>query len=90
MIKPLLTEKSLDDAKNGKYTFWVDRIWNKHKIAEVISKTFEVTVTSVRTINYKQSIRKNYLGRKRKMTGGKKAIVTLSGKGKIDLFESKK
>ena len=52
-----------------------------------MSKAFGVKVVKVRTINYR-SITKTNLMRRKKMsiTGKKKAIVTLAGKDKIDVF----
>lgn len=89
-LLPILTEKSLGEAQKGNYTFLVDRKWNKGKIAEAVTKVFDVKVSKVRTINYKSVTKKNNLGRKRIIPGKKKAMVTLSGKDKIDLFEAKK
>lgn len=89
-IIPILTEKSLNNAKEGRYTFWVDNLWNKHKISEEIAKLYNVEVGSVKTINYKKIRRRNYLGRFKEIPSRKKAMVSLKGKGKIDIFETKK
>ncbi|HLE49294.1 MAG TPA: 50S ribosomal protein L23 [Patescibacteria group bacterium] len=89
-IKPVLTEKSLNEAKRGKYTFYVSKNLNKYQIKNLISGAFGVTVTSVKTMIKRGLIRKNYLGRKISKTAIKKAVVTLKDKEKIDLFESKK
>ena len=88
-ITPILTEKSLSDAKDGKYTFWVDNSWGKYKIAKEIVALYDVEIKSVRTLNYKKIHKRNYMGRYREISSRKKAIVTLKGKGKIDLFETK-
>jgi large subunit ribosomal protein L23 len=88
-IVPILTEKTLADAKEGKYTFWVDRSWNKHKIADEIERLFDVEVGDVRTINYRKIRKRNYLGRYKEIPSRKKTIIGLKGKGKIDIFESK-
>ncbi len=87
---PVLTEKSLDEAKKGNYTFWVDRTWNKHKIRGVVNEVFEVNAVKVRTINYVGRVKKDFRGKKKVIKPRKKAIVTLKGKEKIDLFETKK
>lgn len=76
-IIPVLTEKSLDQAKEGNYTFWVDRRLNKNQIRNLVEETFGVHVTRVRTINVRGETRK-------------KATVALKEKEKINLFESKK
>lgn len=88
-ITPVLTEKSLIDAKQGKYTFWVDNSWTKHQIAIEIAKLYSVEVKSVKTINYRGTRKRNYLGRYKIVPSKKKAIITLIGKGKIEIFESK-
>lgn len=89
-LKPVITEKSLSDAKTGNYTFIVNLNLGKEEIKRLIEKTFKVKVRNIRTIRYKSEIRRNYLGRKIKKTGFKKVVVSLSGKDKIDLFEEKK
>ena len=89
-LKPVLTEKSLREAKKGNYTFMVDRLMNKKQIKRAVEEIFGVEVARVRTMNLKDVIKKDYLRRKKVIKGGKKAIVTLKGKGKIDLFEERK
>lgn len=89
-LTPILTEKSLSEAKQGNYTFWVDRNMNKFQIKKIVGKVFGVVVSSVRTLNYRNEIKKTITGRKKVNLGGKKAIVTLVGKDKIDLFEETK
>lgn len=90
MIKPILTEKGLNEAKKGKYSFYVDPKLNKFQIKELISKLFAVHVTSARTINLKGSIKRDNKGKYRKIKARKKAVVMLKGKETIDLFEVKK
>lgn len=89
-IKPIITEKSLSEAKKGKYTFAVSLSLDKEKIKRLIENIFKVKVKDIRTIRYKKEVKRNYLGRKISKSGFKKAIVSLSGKDKIDLFEEKK
>ncbi len=87
---PVLTEKSLEEAKKGNYTFWVDRGWNKFKIKRIVDEVFGVNAVKVRTINYVGRIKKDFRGKKKVIKPRKKAMVTLKGKEEIDLFESKK
>lgn len=87
---PILTEKSLAAAQNGHYTFWVDRRLNKHKIKKLIGEVFDVSVVKVRTLNVAGEIKKTYQGKIKKVMPRKKAMVTLKGKDKIDIFEGKK
>ena len=90
MIKPILTEKSLSLAKDGKYSFWVDKNLIKSQIKKLMEDVFGVHVTSVKTINYKGGIKTNLRKRKIKIPERKKAIIALKEGEKIDLFETKK
>lgn len=89
-IKPLLTEKSLLNAQNGVYTFSVGRNATKTQIKNTIQLALGVKVAKVRTVSMKKAIKKNMRGQKRTIPATKKAIITLKGKDKIDLFESNK
>ena len=89
-IRPLITEKSIEEAKNGNYTFYVDRRLNKYQIKELISKTFGVNVVKVRTANLKSRKKKDFRGNAIIVKARKKAIVSLKGDEKIDLFEEEK
>lgn len=89
-IIPVLTEKSLDQAKEGNYTFWVDRRLNKNQIRKLIEEAFGVHVIRVRTINVRGETKRTFQGRKTVIKPRKKAMVTLKEKEKIDLFETKK
>lgn len=88
-LEPVLTEKSLSDAKKGVYTFRVSRDLGKFKIKDLVEKTFDVGVKSVRTMNEAGAVKRNILGKKRVEMPTKKAKVTLNEKDKIDLFETK-
>mgnify|MGYP001560854272 FL=1 len=89
-VTPILTEKSLNVAKEGKYTFVVDVGLNKLEISKLINSIYEVHVKSVRTLNYKVGGKRNAKGRKVSIKAVKKAIVTLGKDEKIDAFEVKK
>jgi large subunit ribosomal protein L23 len=89
-VTPILTEKSLNVAKDGKYTFVVDTGLNKLEIAKLISFIYEVHVKTVRTLNYKTGEKRNTRGRKVTIKAFKKAVVTLAKDEKIDAFEVKK
>lgn len=89
-IKPIITEKSLQAANEGKYTFKVNADLTKHKIKEAISKLFGVSVKSIRTMKYKPESRLNMYRRKVVSKGYKKAIVTLADKQTIEVFSDKK
>lgn len=88
-LTPVLTEKSLKVAKDGKFSFWVIKSLTKNQIREQIEETFGVHVTSIKTINFKKETKRNF--KRQLVTKGarKKAIVTLAKDEKIDLFEEK-
>ena len=81
---PVITEKSMADKENGKYTFKVNPRANKIEIKNAIEKIFNVKVTSIRTLNVKP--KKRRVGRYTGLTNRKKkAIVTLAEGQTIDL-----
>lgn len=83
--RPLVTEKSMDLAKFGKYTFKVAKEANKIEIREAVEKLFNVTVLKVNTVSVKGKIvRGRRMGR---TPDWKKAIVTLKPGDKITIFE---
>lgn len=85
-IKPIFTEKSMNEAKNGKFSFWVLPGLTKNQIKSLFEKAYDVKVKIVRTINYKKSIAKNFRGRIIGKKAMKKAVISLKS-GKIDIFE---
>lgn len=89
-LTPILTEKSLNIAKEGKYTFVVDPKLNKEEIRKLIDSVYGVHVKSIRTLNYKAGEKRNARGRKVAIKAFKKAVVVLSKDEKIDAFEVKK
>lgn len=89
-MKPVFTEKSLREAKNGKYTFKVPATMDKKQIAAKISQLFDVKVVDVRTLKTGPEKGRNARGRKFSTIAVKKAIVTLKSGDKIDVFEEGK
>jgi large subunit ribosomal protein L23 len=90
-LKPVLTEKSLEDAKRGKYTFWVSKNLNKYQARKLINEAFGVHVTSIKSINYKSVKKRSSMTRRTQITPSrKKVFVTLSEKEKIDIFGEEK
>lgn len=86
IIKPVITEKSMDLLADNKYTFIVDKKANKTEIKNAIEKIFDVRVEKVRTMNVKGKTKR--MGRfEGKTPDRKKAIVTLKPGHKIRLFE---
>lgn len=90
ILEPIVTEKSTNLASDGKYTFRVEKNLNKYQIKKLVEKVFKVKVKNVRTLSVGGENKRNYKGRKKVIKPIKKAIVTLVGKDKIDLFETKK
>ncbi len=87
VIAPVITEKSMIDAKNKKYTFKVASDSNKVEIANAVETLFGVKVESVNTVSVRG--RNKRVGRYSGTTSAwKKAIVTLTEKSKtIEFFD---
>lgn len=88
IVRPLVTEKSMQDVSKGKYTFIVDRFATKPVIKQAVKDMFKVTVVSVATSIIKG--RSKRVGARRQEVGQssyKKATVTLKKGEKISLFE---
>lgn len=88
--RPLITEKSVADAKNGKFTFLIAKTAGKNMVKKAIETTFKVTVVDIAT--HIQKGRKKRTGPKRleiDMPIVKKAVVKLASGQKIDLFDIK-
>ena len=88
VLKPVITEKSMDLMADRKYTFLVHTDATKNQIKEAVEKMFEGTkVKSVNTMNLDGK------NKRRGMTFGKtaktkKAIVQLTEDSKdIEIFE---
>ena len=84
VINPLVTEKSTNLSEMNKVVFKVNRSANKSSVKKSIEKIFKVNVVKINIIN-KQSRIKKTRGRKVKVQGFKKAIVTLKKGQNIDL-----
>ena len=84
IVSPLITEKSTNLSAQNKIVFKVHQNANKKNLKKNIEKIFKVNVTKINIIN-KQTREKITRGRKIKVTGYKKAIVTLKKGQNIDL-----
>ena len=88
ILKPVVTEKSMNAMADRKYTFMVHTDATKNQIKEAVEKMFEGTkVKSVNTMNLEGKTRR------RGMTFGKtakakKAIVTLKEGDTIDFYSN--
>ena len=90
MLKPIFTEKSLNQSAHGKYAFWVGLNETKTQLKSAISDLFGVTVKEIKTIVVKSETGRNARGRKFVKKAQKKAIVTLKDGEKIDIYEKTK
>ncbi len=88
-LSPVLTEKSLADAKGGRYTFLVNRTLNKDEIKKVIEKAFAVHVMRITTASVKGGTKRNMRGKLQTKKAFKKAWAVIGEKEKIDIFEEK-
>ena len=84
IISPVVTEKSTNLSDQNKIVFKVPNSSNKNTIKKSIEKIFKVNVTKINIIN-KQTRNKITRGRKVKVIGYKKAIITLKKVQSIDL-----
>jgi len=84
IISPIVTEKSTNLSELNKIVFKVPTRSNKINLKKNIEKIFKVNVVKVNIINKKPTI-KLTRGRKVKMKGYKKAIITLKKGQSIDL-----
>ena len=88
IIKPIITEASMDMIAEKKYTFEVAKNATKPEIARAVEEMFKVDVLCVNTINMKKKPKR--LGVHFGYTSEwKKAIVTLKPDSKtIEFFEA--
>ena len=84
ILQPLVTEKSTNLSELNKIIFKVHPKANKKNLKNNIEKIFKVNVTKVNIINKKARI-KTTRGKKVRVKGYKKAIITLKKGQNIDL-----
>jgi large subunit ribosomal protein L23 len=83
--KPVISEKSYGLLDDNKYTFLVRPDANKTEIKIAVEQIFNVTVTSVNTLNRSGKRKRTRFGYgQRKAT--KRAIVSLAAGDRIDIF----
>ena len=84
ILSPIVTEKSTNISDQNKIIFKVPNKANKIILKKNIEKIFKVNVTKINIIN-KQPRKKSVRGKKVKVMGHKKAIITLKKGQSIDL-----
>jgi Ribosomal protein L23 len=82
ILSPVVTEKSTSISEQNKIVFKVPSTANKINLKKTIEKIFKVNVTKINIIN-KKSLQKITRGRKVKLDGYKKAIITLKKRSEI-------
>ena len=85
LLRPVITERSMTETNNGRYTFAVDPEATKHDIADAVAEAFKVDVIAVNTIKMHGKSRRfgRRIGRK---PDWKKAIVTIASGQKIEKY----
>lgn len=85
--RPIITEQSMDQTADRKYTFEVAKCANKIEIKKAVEEIFKVQVEKVTTMNYDGKPKRQgvFAG---KRADWKKAVVKLKeGSKTIELFE---
>lgn len=87
ILKPVISERSMEDAQAKKYTFKVAVDANKTEVKHAVEEIFGVEVKKVNVMNVNGKLKR--MGRNVGMTAAsKKAIVTLSeGSKEIEFFQ---
>ena len=87
IIKPVVTEKSMAEMTEKKYTFVVAKNANKTEIKKAVEKVFGVNVDKVNTLNYDGKVKR--MGKHEGRTASfKKAVVKLAADSKdIEFFQ---
>ena len=90
VLRPVISEKSMDETQRGKYTFAVHDDANKLMIKDAVEELFKVKVVDVNvlTTKAKEKSRNRKRGRVQGFTSPwKKAVVTVASGDKIEFFE---
>jgi len=93
IIRPVISEKSIDESGRGKYTFAVHDDANKIQIKAAIEELYQkenVTVVAVNVLTTKAKEKRRGTRRGRIVgwtSPWRKAIVTLAPGQKIEFFE---
>nr|WP_309165176.1 50S ribosomal protein L23 [Terrisporobacter mayombei] len=87
IIKPIVTEQSMAEMAENKYTFVVSKKANKTEIKKAVETIFGVNVEKVNTLNYDGKVKR--MGRSVGRTASfKKAVVKLTADSKeIEFFQ---
>jgi len=93
ILRPVISEKTIDESSRGKYTFAVHRDANKIQIKSAVEELYKkenVTVTAVNVLTTKAKEKRRGTKRGRIVghtTPWRKAIDTLAPRQSIEFFE---
>ena len=88
ILKPVITEKSVQGLAEKKYTFRVADGANKIAIAKAVEEIFGVKVAKVNTLNMQGKVKRTGRFPAGRRASWKKAMVTLTADSKtIEFFE---
>ena len=88
VIRPIITEQSMEDLDIKKYVFEVAKDANKIEIAKAVEEIFGVKVAKVNTLNMQGKEKRTGRYPAGRRPSWKKAMVTLTGDSKsIEVFE---
>jgi large subunit ribosomal protein L23 len=86
--RPIITEQSMSETENKKYTFEVAKDANKIEIAKAIEEIFGVKVAKVNTLNMEGKKKRLGAQPEGRRSNWKKAVVKLTEDSKtIEFFE---
>ena len=86
--RPIITEQSMAETANKKYTFEVAKDANKIEIAHAVEEIFGVKVAKVNTLNVQGKTKRVGRYPEGRRASWKKAMVTLTADSKtIEFFE---
>ena len=88
VIRPIITEQSMEDMDIKKYVFEVAKTATKVEIAKAIEEIFGVKVAKVNTINMQGKAKRMGMRPAGRRANWKKAMVTLTADSKtLEFFE---
>ena len=88
IIKPIITEQSMEATEEKKYVFQVAIDANKIEIKKAVEEIFGVKVSKVNTVRMQGKVKRTGAYPAGKRADYKKAVVTLTADSKtIEFFE---
>ena len=86
LVRPVITEKSMNASGAGKVTFLVPLSASKDEVKASVEAIFNVKVTKVNTLNVKSKPKRQRGGRPGRTRTWKKAMITLAEGQTIEVF----